>query len=156
MTSNLVITIIMAIVALYGAALSTYNAIQQRKEKKPSIKVSQGIGMITDAMGGLSDAMIVLTAANTGHIPVTLASAGLFLPNSQQMIFPPLALNVRFPYELVPGKSCRIYREATSIVKSIKEQQYNGKIDVVVFFQDEVGNTYKSKKTKLDLDGWKA
>ncbi len=53
-------TIITAIVALYGAGLSTYNLILARNKNKKSLIVSIKIGFVDYFPGGLQDKLVML------------------------------------------------------------------------------------------------
>ncbi|MCK4418330.1 hypothetical protein KAV79_00800 [Candidatus Aerophobetes bacterium] len=62
------IQIIIAIVAIWGAGLSTYTAIRNSIKEKFRIKVELGSGFLT------GDKIAFLKAANIGNRPVTLSS----------------------------------------------------------------------------------
>ena len=71
-------TIITAVVAVYGAALSTYTMIQDRKEKRRQIRMKPSNGMLTFGPE-LSPAMLLIEATNPGNRTVILDTAGIFL-----------------------------------------------------------------------------
>jgi hypothetical protein len=68
--------LVTAAIAVYGAALSTYNVYVARKQSKRQINVKTSYGCLTFGPT-LGENMIMVTAANVGHRPITLDSVGL-------------------------------------------------------------------------------
>jgi hypothetical protein len=95
---------ITALVALYGAALSTYSLVASRRDKKRQILVTISHGVMVPA--GVPTHAVFLQAANPGDRAVTLEFATLTLPNGWNVFLPRSNSAVAFPYELPEGKSC--------------------------------------------------
>ncbi len=144
--------IITLLVALYGAILSTYTIINERKEHKREIKVTLSFGLIEQ--GEVSPPMVILSALNTGSKTVTLSSKGLILPNKKILFFVRQDDCFPFPYDLVEGKDVMVWREAKELANKLKQEGLLGKIKLKGFFRDAIGNRYVSKAVKFDIEDW--
>lgn len=144
--------IIIALVALYGAVLSTYTLIMNLQKEKFKINVTIAMGFLTLHSGGTSNAMLFLSASNPQQRVTTLSGQGLILPGRKNLIFPSPQSNVSFPHELAPGKSCQIWIEAREIAKSLKSYGFHGKIKLTGFYRDQLNKVYKSKAYKFNID----
>ena len=144
--------VVTAMVAVYGAILSSYTFIQQMKKDRPGLKVKVKWGMLTYQNGNVSDPMIFVNALNQGHTSLTLSGQGLELPNKETMVMPIPKGNVRFPHELDPGKSCQIWFEVKEVAELMKSKGYLGYTQVVGFYTDEVDRQFKSKPFKFNID----
>ena len=113
-------TIITAIVALYGAILSTVSILSQRKDKKRQILVKLSNGFLTFGPE-LSPAMLFIEASNPGHIPVNINSPGIILPDKRTIVFPSPQGDVSFPHSLPPGENCRVWTD----LKQLSHQLLN-------------------------------
>jgi hypothetical protein len=145
-----------AIVAIYGALLSTYTFVAHQIEKKPKmrVKISTGLSFMPD--GTASPSMVYLTASNIGQRPITLSSYGFQLPNKMTMFSPRLLPWVQpLPHELLPGTSYRMSLYASALAQSAKEQGYSQKVILIGWYEDAVSRKYKSKAFRLTLEGWK-
>lgn len=143
-------TIVTALVALYGAVLSTLNFIAARREKRRSVTVELSLGLLTWDPGS----KLLLTASNPGSLSVTLSSCGIRLPNGKQAVFPIPNSNVRFPHELHGGKDCLVWTDAKEFAQVLREQGFSGRVKVRGFYRDQTGGLHTSKATRFDLDGW--
>jgi len=146
--------IVTALVAVYGAGLATYNLIAQLRSSKARIKVEISLGFLTYPLGELSEPMVILSALNVGQKAVTLCSQGFLLPNGKKLVFPNPLSNVRFPHELLPGKSCQIWTEAARLARDLNAQGYSCKVKLVGFYRDEIDTIYKSKPYEFDVENW--
>jgi hypothetical protein len=115
------------IIAIYGAAVSTLLAVIQvyrfrveQTEKKAKIEVTLTTGFLAQGTA-TSPAMLFLTAANVGRIPVTLTSIpSLYLPKDEKIILTEADRDVdHFPYELLPGKKCNYWRDIKQLARSL-------------------------------------
>jgi hypothetical protein len=146
--------IITAVVALYGAVLSTYMFITQLRKEKFRIKVKITMGFMSFVSGSTSNAMVFLSASNPGQKAVVLSAQGFMLPDKRSMVFPNAQTNVTFPYELLPAKSCQIWIEAREIAETLKSHGFSKKVKLIGFYRDQLDKVYKSKPYKFDIDEW--
>jgi putative transposase len=136
--------VITAVVAVYGAILSTYNALLRRKERRRLVRVELSMGLLATGPH-LSRPMLILRASNPGNRTVTLTGPGVRLPNGAQAFFPVPESNVEFPYDLPEGKSCSVWTEASHFARDLRNHGLSGTVKLVGFYRDATGTAWKSK-----------
>jgi len=149
------------IIAIYGAALSTilgaielYRFHVEQQEKKPRVKVTLTTGLISQG-NQVSPAILTLTAANVGRIPVTLTSIpSLYVSRDRKVILTEAERDVEFPHELLPGKSCNYWRDIKQLARELKRHGYSGRLKIIGEFGDALDNKYKSKPFSFDIEDW--
>jgi hypothetical protein len=145
--------IITALVAVYGAALSTLNLINIQKEKKRQLSVKMSRGWLTFPKG-LSGNMLLIEVGNPGYRPVTVQTPYIKLPHEESLVFPLPTAEVRFPHELQEGKRCLMWVEEAEVKRSLKEKGYSGKVKLRAEVYDQTRKKYRTKKAlKFDLNG---
>jgi len=144
--------IITALVALYGAILSTVVAVREWKAKRPKIKVKTSMGFLDLGRGNLSDAMVFVEAANPGQREVTLSSVGFILPLQRKVFLRQPQGSVRIPCELAPESSCQVWIDARELAALLRSNGFSGTLKLVGFYGDQVGRTHKSKAFEVDAD----
>ncbi|MGO9019660.1 MAG: hypothetical protein ACLQVJ_15060 [Syntrophobacteraceae bacterium] len=145
--------IVTAAVAVYGAALSTYTLIQNRKEKRRQIRVKLSNGFLTSGPE-LSPAMLLIEATNPGNRTVILNTVGISLPDKKTLAFPIPHSNVRFPHPLPEGNSCLVWTPLKELAQQLRQEGYSGKVKLVGFYRDQVGTQYSSNAFAFEIDGW--
>ncbi len=148
--------IVTAVVAIYGAILSTYTLIQNRQEKQRRVSVKLSNGFLHYGNDGLSPAMLLLEATNPGDRTVILNTAGLSLPDGKTVAFLNPQSNVSFPHSLAEGNSCIVWTPLKELARQLRQEGYSGKVKLVGFFRDQLGRLYKSKAFIFDIEGWPA
>ena len=140
---------ITALVALYGALLSTHNLVSTRRDKRRRVKVELSTGFFGAPP---YTAMLFIQVSNPGHIAVMIQPPGIRLPKgSGNAVFPNPASNVAFPHELCPGRECRVWTPRTELADLLKRKGFSGKVKLMGYCVDAVGTTHKSKRFQLDL-----
>ncbi|NIN66193.1 MAG: hypothetical protein GTO63_16165 [Anaerolineae bacterium] len=143
-----------AIVALYGAVLSTctavvsgYLAYCRWREKRPDIRVSISMGVRYDTE------YVFVDASNPGERAVVIRSKGFFLPKRKER-FVPRDYGADFvePCELLLEHSRQWRVAASSLADELRSMGLSGEVQLVGFYEDQVGRTYKSKPFKFDVD----
>jgi len=134
-------------VAAYGAVLSTFVFIIQRIDKCRKIRVtaSHGFGV----PGG--EQLLVITAANIGHVNVTLSSFALRLPNRSQMILPYSQQEFRLPHELKPGQAAKFLFPLNEVLRGLLEHGYHGTEPLVPVVDDQAGAIHRGKAVRLGV-----
>jgi len=145
--------LITAIVAIYGAALTTYTIYTKRRESKTQIEVESQISFLVFGRG-VSDAVVMLTAKNPGEKVVLLNTQGFILPDKKQVFFPLPYSDVKFPYELQSGKDCKVWTDARQFAQTLKREGYYGTVKLAPYYRDQLGRTYKGKNWKFNIDSW--
>jgi len=77
--------IIIVLVEIWGASLSTYIAIRSFKKEKPQIRVDLSYGSLLN--GSQETPFFFLAAAYIGNRTVALSSCGLKLPSKESLFF---------------------------------------------------------------------
>jgi hypothetical protein len=147
MTSTDMVT---ALIALYGAGLSTIIAVREWRARNPNIKVEVSEGSFGLAVGAWSGHMIFCDALNRGQKAITLQMVGFQLPNGEQFVIPYPSPYVRFPYDLLPEKSCKVFTSASDLAMHLRLEGWPQRVSLVGFYNDDVGRRYRSKPTVFD------
>jgi len=145
-------TIVTAVVAVYGAGLSTYNLIAKIKSEKRKVTVELKWGLI-----GFADKTIpilALHAVNPGEKTVTLTQCHLELPNKKQLIITNSQGTIKLPHDLEKGKGGEIYFPIKEVVQALIREGYTKDIELKAVFRDALGNEYKSRPFKGDVSEW--
>ena len=147
--------IITAIVAVYGAIMSTITFIINRKEKIRQISVTFSNGSLVYTSNNRSDLMLFITVANPGNRPVTINVPRIRLPNKRTFVFPNPQSNVNFPHRLEDGADCVIWIDMELLARQLKSSGFKGRIKLIAEVNDATGKIYSSKKKwTLDIDQW--
>jgi len=145
-------TIITAIVAVYGAILSTYNLLIKRKDNKRQVDVTLKWGLV-----GVMDkpnAMFLLNAANPGKRTVTLEGCHIEFPNMKQLVMPYPLGTIKFPHDLEEGKNCTVWFPISEVVEALVSQGYTGNVSICAVFRDALGGKYKSSLFEGNVSEW--
>lgn len=144
--------IITALVALYGAILSTVVAVREWRAKTPRVRVKTSMGFLDLGLGNVSDAMVFVEAANPGQRPITLSSVGFILPLERKVYLRQPQGSMRIPCELAPESACQVWIDARELAQLLRSNGFSGKVKVLGFYGDQVGRTHKSKGFEVDAD----
>lgn len=152
MTSfELAIAAITAVVALYGAILSTYNLSIERRKQVPRVRVKVALGNQHPDGMELFEARLFLNAANDGQCAVTIANCGLRIKGGEEVVVGHQQRDIRLPVEVPPGKSCTIELPAAAIGSYARGKNLPGELEWRAFFQDSLGNRYWSRSQRVDV-----
>ncbi len=135
-----------AIVALYGAALSTYIFVVEIRSKKRQISIKLSHAVIFSGPN-VSPSLLQITVANPGNRTVTINTPSLLLPNKKSLVFPQPKSDVSFPHELLEGKNCAVWTDMGILKHELKAEGYSGKIKVIAEVTDATDKKYRSKKS---------
>jgi len=138
-------------IAMWGAALSTYQTIENYRRSKPGIKVETTFG-VTEVGKELSNLKLMISAANIGSKNVTLTGVGLLLPRKGRLELIHYEGFTALPYELTEGKSCTLWEDSEKIASQLRSHGYSGKIKLKGFYRTAIGKMVVSKPLKYDID----
>lgn len=142
--------ILIAIVALWGAALSTYTLTINIRKEKTRVKVDLKFGFLTYGPD-LSSQMLFLEAANIGNKEVTMSSCALRLPTKQTLVFLDPQTNKKLPHKLPPGESLSVWSTESDITERLRSAGFKNAVKIRGVYRDAIGNSYISKSKKLPL-----
>jgi len=146
--------IITAVVAILGLFLSIYALWRQKRDKKPSVKVTTSYSVVgSPGIGITSPQLFSTTAMNTGQVVVHLSHCGILIPNGRKLQFVGADeyTEKSLPVTLYPGKSITISRALDGIINDLQREGYSGTVSGYCYFMDEIDNTYKGKKIKFQI-----
>jgi hypothetical protein len=144
-------TVATGVVAVYGALLSTWNALstQWEKRRRLAVKISYGCETYGPQLGPYS---IIVTALNKGTPSMTLSGAGIRLPDGRDTAYLGQSGNARFPHELESGKSCLICLPVQSFAQQLKTAGFSGNVRLAGYYRDALDKTYLSKEFDFDVE----
>lgn len=164
--------ILTAIIAIYGAVLSTINVLVALRSKRWHVAVTYSL------RGGAGKHTISYRAVNFGERTVALGgfSVALVPPRRNLLHRMVRALNVvsrlygislgeqrlfsqalvvgsepPFPTELSPCRSCEIVLDQSRLLELLKGPGGRSTIAIRGVFEDETGRLYRSRRAKVDL-----
>ena len=145
--------VLTALVALYGAVLSTIIAVREWRGKRPNIRVEVSEGRVQLSLDAWSDHSIFIEAHNQGHKAVTLSIVvGFILPDGERWVIPRPLGNVTFPYDLLPEKRGMAYTPAHKLAADVNALGFRSKVSLIGYHDDEVGRRHKSKPSIFDMN----
>lgn len=147
--------IITAVVAIYGAILSTYNLWVKRQETRVRLKVDLSMGFLAGRSDvSRSDWLLILTAANPSKRPIIINIPTILIPGKNKLFNPNVQSEKTFPCELQEGHSCKAWFSAREIATALAGTGYRGKVVLIGEFHDAIGTEYKSKPLKFKIEDW--
>lgn len=146
--------IVTALVAVYGAGLSTWTFYHNRARTRIRLNIEIAMGFLPVMGSGLGPTNLILEVSNPGHRAVTVQPPSILLPDGRQVVFMNPNSEVEFPFELREGKNCHSWTPLRDLAIQIGDAGLSGTVDLVASVKDLVGNEFKSKKWPLDVDDW--
>lgn len=141
-------TVITAIVAVYGALLSTWNAISNWKVKRRQLRVEVTRGFVAVDNPTL---MILLKTSNPGHTPLMLGHAGFVCPKGLDLIAPKLSGEAQLPHELKEGNGCAFWVDPSELAEVLRRNGKSGTVHMNAYFEDGLGKRHYSNGFDLDV-----
>lgn len=144
------IEIITAVIAIYGALLSTVTFALHKLEKRQRIKVKLWLGFVAVGPSNPED-VVIMEAANAGSVAVHLSNCCIRLPDKQQFV-------ARFHYDkplpvtISPGESVQAFLASEKFMETLKKNDYPTIVTVSAEFSNKAGKVFRSKKETLNLD----
>jgi hypothetical protein len=146
--------VVLFLIAIYGAALSTFNWRQAAKKDRREITVSASTAMQTygDQLGA---PYAKLEAVNTGHRVVTVKTLTFETPTGARLApmladrFPGMP-DTRLPASLSDGQSAHILLRYSDIAEALIGNGQAEKIKLTPVCVDSAGNVYRGKAWDVD------
>lgn len=146
--------VVIFLLAIYGAGLSTFNLIQAvRKERR---RISVGYSTVMPTYGGtLGRCFAKVEAVNVGHRPVTVktltfelhSGTKLFSFQSEQV---PGFPDTRLPTVLADGQTAHALFPHADIAAGLISAGFTGKARLTPYCEDTVGNVYRGEAWEVD------
>lgn len=153
-----ILSLLIAIAAVWGAFLSTKVFFAQRAEKRPNIRVQLRTAITSSLRLNESEfegfRLFSVEAANIGAVPVTLDGCGFFFPNNTYWKVLHPFIRVEFPYLLQPGTRCDVMVRVDDVLKDLSKQGFTSAVDVVPFFSDQLSREWRGEPFTIPVDDW--
>ncbi|MGA2158668.1 MAG: hypothetical protein ABSG90_05580 [Dehalococcoidia bacterium] len=152
--------IVIAIVALYGAVISTYNLVIARSKGKRKIKVQlsygyfiAGASVVTYPTYSDLSTHLIVGIVNIGFRPVTVKQLHFTLPkhNEKLMVRRPQS-HVELPHEFTEGEACTFWIELGDIVGGIYSLGYEKPMKLAISALDTTENITKSNSIEFNVN----
>lgn len=147
-------TILTAVVAVAGLALSIYNFYVDRKDKTPRLTAKIANGFFTNGGPQVSEAMILLEVANPGEKIVKVTAVEIKWEKRKLVFIRGIDGTAKIPFELQPGNSASFWIPMQEVALAMQQNGVTGKQSIKACFRTAIGNEFLSKKLSIDLDAW--
>jgi hypothetical protein len=132
------------ILAIYGAALSTYNYYLKWKDEQPNIKVELTPG--SGLYGQNLEPIYVMSAKNFGKLAVKLTNIYLPMENGEKLAYMDPGFQGRLPFLLQSGDQLTIDWSILKFDLALKQYKYKSN-KFQIYFEDSLGRKYYSNTT---------
>ncbi len=136
--------IVLAIVAAYGAILSTITAVLQWRKARPAVAI--------DVKHGPGEKLI-LNMFNPRHKAVTIESPYLYLPDGRTLPCVNKESDVRFPHTLESEEGRTILFDKKELTQQMRADGYTGAVELTPVVKDQVGRAYKGGTISFHVEG---
>ncbi len=146
--------VLLALLAIYGAILSTFNWRQASRKERRVVKVCASTAVPTygDSLG---KALAKIEATNVGQRTVTVKTLAFELPNRSRM-YPRGSNTVHgindtlLPTTLSDGQSAQIYMSYDDIGRALIQSGNTQKLKLTPVCDDSTGVTYRGEPWDVD------
>ena len=154
LTFPVVKDVLLALLALYGAALSTFNYCQSVRKERRTIEVNLSSVAPTYDDGNVGQCFAKVEATNAGHRAVTVRSLRLELATGAHLISLsdgiPGMPDTPLPATLADGQSAHKLLSYQGIAAALVQTGRTKKTKVTPVCEDSVGGIYKGKPWEVD------
>ena len=153
--------VVLLLIALYGAALSTFNWRQAIKRDRRAIKVDLGTAILTYQNGSLGQPFAQMRVTNIGQRPVTVASMFLEIAGGARLFsMMPSAFqgvpDTPLPVTLKDGESATHYMSYQEIGEALISSGRRSETEIALVCEDSSGGTYRSESWTVDPDEFRS
>src|SRR5438552_316188 len=114
--------------AIVGVLALAFNVFKFRQEHRTAIQVTMSNGFLT-AGPEISDAHLLLSAANVGNKVVVLSAAEISIPGGKKLVSPRMGGTAPLPRHLAPGESQTMWIEMKSVARTLMQEGRRGNVD---------------------------
>lgn len=142
--------IIVPLIAIYGALLSTVTLWHNLRKVHRRIKVEASFGTVSTG-GEMSEPMIFVTARNFGEKPVRIVAAGLKLRDKKEIMFLNRSDFDALPHDLLEGLSCTSGGKFDLLKEQLRKNGFTKRTKVRPFVRNDLGEIYHGKEKEIEL-----
>ena len=149
--------VVIFLLAIYGAGLSTFNLRQAMRREKRRVMVKFNTMVPTYADGSLGERYASIEATNVGHRVVRIETIGWSLPGNRHMFptvrnsFPGMP-DTDLPASLEDGDTARLIMSYADIAGALSDGGYTGTVEITPYCKDTTGKTHTGKPWQFDLN----
>ena len=146
--------VVIFVLAIYGAVLSTFNLTQAVRKERRRVSVRHSTVMPTYG-STLGRCYVKIEAVNVGHRPVTIKTLTLELESGAKL-FPfqsdqlPGLPDTRLPAVLSDGQTAHLMIPYAEIASALVSAGCAGKTPLTPYCEDTIGNTYRGEVWQAD------
>lgn len=154
-TITIVKDVLLFLLAVYGAALSTFNWRQSIRKEQRIITVNLSTAMPTYPDGSVGPCFAKLEAINTGHRTVNIVTLAIELPTGGRL-YPtmrsslPGILDTPLPATLSDGQSAHLFMAYRDIAAALIQSGRTEKIKLTPVCEDSAGGVHKGAPWDVD------
>jgi hypothetical protein len=149
--------VLLFLLAVYGAALSTFNWRRSVRKSRREVQVSVSTAMPTYNDGRLGPCFAKVEATNAGHRAVTITALSLELTTGERLFsaipdaFPGMQ-DTSLPAALSDGQSAHLFISYRDIAAALIQNGRRGMTKLTPVCNDSVGGIYKGDPWEVDPD----
>lgn len=145
---------VLFLLAIYGAALSTFNWRQAVRKERRAVRVTMSTVMPTQG-NQVGPCFAKVEATNIGHRPVTITTLALELPSGGRMyaMVPhgfPFMPDTALPISLQDGQTAHVFHAYRDIAAALTQSGRTGKTKLIPVCEDSAGGVYRGKPWTVD------
>jgi hypothetical protein len=156
--------VIIAVVAIYGAVMSTALFWIQLRQEGPTVTVRistalmqpyarEGVRTVMIPNAGPSELQFVFRVSNSGNKPVTISAVPqIHLDKGKSLTIPTPNCNRDPPLRLADGESVMLWVPAKEVANWLREQGKSGIVEVTGMVLDGAGKEFYSERFKFNVD----
>jgi hypothetical protein len=155
MTFSTLKDVVLFLLAIYGAVLSTFNWRQSVRRDRRTVTVSLSTALPAYNDGRLGQAFARLQATNHGHRTVTITTLTIELPTGGRLFpttaseFPGMS-DTPLPAPLSDGQSAHLFLSYRDIAAALIQSGRTEKVTLVPVCEDSVGGIYEGEPWEVD------
>ncbi|KQV08910.1 hypothetical protein [Devosia sp. Root105] len=148
--------VLLALLAVYGAVLSTINWRNAARKDQRLVKVNMGTAMLTYTDGTLGAPFAQIEATNVGHRAVTISSLYIGFPDNKKMVVTSNDAfgkpDTRLPVELKDGSTAVLYMPYADIADTLHRAGLTGKVVLTPIAADTAGGLHRGAPWTTSAD----
>lgn len=147
-----VFSIITAIVAVWGAVLSTIVYVGNRKANRRTLSVSLAVGV--DPYSLDRQPLLLTTVANPGLRTITVQGYELDIGNKRRLLIMNPRADVKLPHPLQEGQSCHFWIPVSDVANQFSSDTPSGIAQVSAVVKDAVDGVHRSAPLVGKVSDW--
>jgi hypothetical protein len=158
MTFSVAKDVVLFALAIYGAALSTWNLIQAIRKDRRAVRVTVGRKMPVGIGGPLEGtAWAHVEATNIGQRPVTVTTIAFEIEGGGRLFSVgqaslPGMQNTDLPVTLADGQTARLHQAYSEIGRALIEHRTPRKCRITAVCVDSAGGTHRGEAWDVDAE----